>query len=73
VAKTARVSCEACGDLLVDAWFSRHVGKGVQHLCPLCASDALARMEAEARRQIAELEAAWRLPFDSVGDPPEAA
>jgi predicted RNA-binding Zn-ribbon protein involved in translation (DUF1610 family) len=75
VAKIARTSCESCGDLLEGRpWFSRHLGKGVQRLCPDCTGEVLARLDAEARHQVAELERAWRVPFDSVGeDTAEAA
>jgi hypothetical protein len=69
MAKLTRTSCEACGDPLEGPWFSRHLGKGVQRLCPDCTSDALGRLEADACQQIAELEDCWRLPAWRIGSP----
>jgi hypothetical protein len=70
MAKIARIACETCGSPLAGPrpWFSRHAGKGVQHLCPDCTHDALGRLEAEARQEIGVLEALWQLPCDVVGD-----
>jgi hypothetical protein len=59
--------CQTCAAPLGAAYFVVHVARGHLECCRVCLEDTLARWDVEAARQLAELEAAWALPFSATG------
>jgi ribosome-binding protein aMBF1 (putative translation factor) len=59
--------CETCGLALGGRRFTVQIGMGRLDLCRDCMRDTISRLDAEAERQLSELECSWTLPFSTIG------